>query len=348
MDMDGIIHSFRDISNYPSSESSSSRYLEWLKYISSLNISEDTGSKFWINKSKKEGFTTDDIHQAKNIEDLLSILGEADYSLLMNEDGYNEWYKPKILKDDIGLYRSDSSGTTGPAKTVYHDTISLLFSAMNEFVGIKSRGVDLYENDKFLLAFGPIGAYQKEHEYLAKLLGLKYVNLSFDTKGLKNASQQEIFMRIYPRVEEARKYLSKDNVGLITLSKEAIPMLKDVLDKADMIKISGTGITYDQIKLLEEEFPSPLIVPSYGHFAAKSSIGFLDEENKGITYYPSFYVTNFVVVDENGKLVPYGGEGTIKMIIAQSSVLLIKGDDRAYRRKPNGIFNIDGVGDPHR
>ncbi len=327
-----------------------SSYLDWLKLNVNKNISESTGSKFWINKSKKEGFNENDINKASSIEELLSIVGNADYSLLTDPNGYVEWYKPKSV-DVSDLYRSDSSGTTGPAKTVYHDSQSLLISAINEFSGIlyymdsKDKHFE-YKNDKFLIAFGPLGAYQKEHEYLAKILNLNYINLGFDTRGLKIATPDEVQRRIYPSFKKALEYINDDKVALITTSKEVIPMFGEALNKVDMIKISGTGITYEQVKQFEESLPSTLVIPSYGHFAAKSSIGFLN--NSKITYYPSFPATNFFVVDDNGKIVPYGKEGKIKMVIAQPSVLLIKEDDIAERAKPNEVFGVDGVSNPHR
>ncbi|EFD92455.1 MAG: hypothetical protein BJBARM5_0837 [Candidatus Parvarchaeum acidophilus ARMAN-5] len=76
------------------------------------------------------------------------------------------------------------------------------------------------------------------------------------------------------------------NVGLMTGSGEMIPFIdRDLLKNVKVIKLSGTGMNGAYIDKLRQEVYSN-IIPSYGHFYGKSSIGFLDENN--LDYYPTF------------------------------------------------------------
>ncbi|WP_338598502.1 hypothetical protein V6M85_07670 [Sulfolobus tengchongensis] len=321
-------------------------YKEWLKEIVLFNISESTGSPFWVKRARERNIKAKDIEGISSVTELINMLGESDYSLLTRENGYEEYYKPKGLSE-LKLYRSGSSGTTGPAKIIYHSEVPLAVSAVNEYSGIQFYVNGYQGNGKRLLAFGPVGAFQKEHEYLSNLLGLKYVDLGFDTTGLKLASREEMNRRIAPKYEIAINYLQKrGGVGLMTLSKEAISMFPgDMLKHIEILKISGTEVDNKTIEKVSKE-KEIVVIPSYGHFAGKSSIGFVD--SKGIVYYPSLPFTNFSVINEEMEVVKYGEEGEILMIIAQPEILLIKRDDIAVRENGNEVFNFDGVRNPHR
>jgi len=316
-------------------------YIDYLKNILLLNIS-DVGSPYWRGR----GISSERIKKTETLSDLLKIVGEGDTTLLEREDGFVKAYMPKGVRLD-DLYSSSSSGTTGNPKTIYHSLVPLTTSALNEAFGIKEQiGYDeirRLEGTK-LLALGPKGAYQKELEELAKMFKMEYVNLGFNTAGLKKLSPEEMMMRISPVVARANEELQKGGIGLLTASKEAIPWLGD-LKRVKIVKLSGTGIDFKTIRRYEETYPEVYFIPSYGHYAAMSSIGII--RNSKIVYFPSWPFSYFPVHD-GYDFVRYSRKGDILMILAHPEFLLIKRDDRGIRERPQNPFSFDGVSDISR
>ncbi len=314
-------------------------YLSWVKEIAKYHISKRTGSEFWINAAKERKITVNKINKSKTMDELLDLMGDADYDELKQELGYEKLFLPKGMKSEK-LYRSDSSGTTGPAKTVYHAITPLAFSAANEYVGIISNTSAEDLKDKKLLALGPKGAYQEEHKILADFLGMEYIDLSFETKGLKNLPPAKLMEILGPIIYNTKELLKEKNVGLMTGSGEMIPFIdRDLLKNVKVIKLSGTGMNGAYIDKLRKEV-NRNIIPSYGHFSGKSSIGFLDENN--LDYYPTFPFTNYIVSNENG-------ESKEKMVIAQPELFLIHDEDIVSVSPENPSFKgIKGIRNPHR
>lgn len=309
-------------------------YLEWLKAIAIYQTNEKTGSLYWIDKAKREGITEDKIVSADNVKELIDLLGDSDLELLKN--GYSEFYKPKGFSIN-GLFKSSSSGTTGHPKTVYHSPQALVISAINEYTGINAQ-YDIRElKDKKLLATGPLGAYQQEHKILAQLLEMEYVDNGFETTGLKLLPQEEVQRRLSSVFAKMYKYLS-EGLGLMTSTIEIIENLPiDLLRNTKLIKASGTRI--DSNTIIQLRAQSIFIIPMYGHYAGKSSIGFLEREN--LVYYPAYPVTQYLFKSEI--------RAREKLIVAQPELFLINDEDYANPHPPNNIFYpIRGVANPGR
>ncbi|MCW1292508.1 MAG: hypothetical protein OH340_01455 [Candidatus Parvarchaeota archaeon] len=311
-------------------------YLEWLKAVAIYHINERTGSQYWIDKAKRENITEDKIVSANNIKDLINLLGDSDLELLKNEKGYSEFYKPKGFNMSE-LFKSSSSGTTGHPKTVYHSLQALIVSAINEYTGISAQYNIEELKGKKLLATGPVGAYQQEHKMLAQLLEMEYVDNGFETAGLKLLPQEEVQKRIGSVFAKMHKYLS-EGLGLMTSTIETIENLPiNLLRNTKVIKASGTRIDSNAIIKLRAQ--SIFVIPMYGHYAGKSSIGFLEGEN--IVYYPSYPVTQYLL---EGK-----GRAREKLIVAQPELLLINDEDYVNPYPSNAVFHpIRGVANPAR
>ncbi len=325
-----------------SSNNSEDGMLIWLKAIAKYHINKDTGSVYWIEKAKSNGITNEEIDKVKNLDSLVSLLGNSDSSLLKKENGYKDYYMPKNFGLE-NIFKSSSSGTTGPAKTVYHTTQSLSISAVNEYTGIKAQYPVKGLKNKMLLAAGPVGAYQEEHKKLAELLEMKYVGNEFETKGLKLLSPQEMMEKMKPVMEKEVYTLKQGNVGIATAAMEMLSMMpKEVFYGTDIIKVSGTQINADMLKNMENKLGKKLI-PMYGHYAGKSSIGFTDNN---IVYFPSFPVT-YIYMNYQGKTPEYKEKAPTKLIVAEPELLLINDEDYAVKTKSTkttkSFKNIDGI-----
>ena len=264
---------------------------------------------------------------------------------------------PKNFKLE-DMFKSSSSGTTGPAKTVYHTPQSLSISAVNEYTGIKAQYPVKKLKDKKLLAAGPVGAYQEEHRKLAELLEMNYIGNEFETKGLKLLSPQEMMEKMKPVMEKEIYTLKQGNIGIATAAMEMLSMMpKEVFYGTDIIKVSGTQINIDMLKKMENELGKKLI-PMYGHYAGKSSIGFTNGVSivhlgggkiyfsSDIAYFPSFPVT-YIYMNYKEKSPVYGEKAPTKMIVAEPELLLINDEDYAERTKPTkttkAFKKIDGI-----
>ncbi len=322
--------------------------LQWIKDIAEYHINEKTGSKYWIDKARREGITSRKIYEADSIDSLLGILGESDTNLLKIENGYSNFYKPNNISI-VDLHKSSSSGTTGPAKTVYHSADALALSAVDEYTGIKAQFPVKELAGKKLLTPGPKGAYQVEHSILADLLDMEYIGNSFETKGLKMLSREDMANVMRPVIQKTVKYLQKGGIGMMTGATEMLGMLpKDIIERIDLMKLSGTMITADNIRKSEKTFGNT-IIPMYGHYAGKSSIGFLEKSTDKIVYFSTYPLTVTYIKDETGKLAEYGNRGKMEMIIAQPEMLIIKEEDFVGRNKGNRYFKrIDGLSNPAR
>lgn len=317
--------------------------LEYTKYIALLHTSEK-GSPFWRKRAIEKKISSKDIEFIENPLELAHLLGQADYSILQQPDGYLQ-YLPEGSLNKYKLFKSSSSGTTGLPKTVYHSEVPLAASAIAEYTAIINSFPDLKPTKRRLLAFGPEGAFQKEHSYLAKLLDLEYTDLSFDTTGMKLLPPEKVMERIGPRFVEASKYLKNYEVSLITGTKESVFSLPKEISSVDLIKISGTEVDQKTIEEISKKI-GVRVMPMYGHFAGKSSPGFV--VGNSIVYYPPSPFTQFFVVDEKLEPVKYEEEGNVLMFIVQPELLLVKLDDKGKRGAPNRFFSFDGVKDPHR
>ena len=327
-------------------------YLEYIKRIAKYNIDETSGSKYWKQTAQKRNITKRKINAVRSIEELLSLMGDADYSLLQSNSGYTTWYKPKQVKPSK-LFQSFSSGTTGQPKMVMHHNLSLFASAINEYVGISaSINTKLLKNTSFL-SLGPFGAYQKAHEHLSSLLSSRYVDLGFDTKGIKLLSPDELKLRINQIMLKASLEIETGNAGILTGTPDIVLSDPGVFKSVQAFKFSGVGLTTEILHRISEITDRPAI-PSYGHFAGMASIGFDSSDSYGhqskITYYPPFPFTNLFVVNEELKeRVDYGQRGRIVMIVAKPELFLIKSEDYAVREKPKAPFHgIDGISDVSR
>ncbi|MEM0143297.1 MAG: hypothetical protein QXL94_05025 [Candidatus Parvarchaeum sp.] len=312
--------------------------LDWLKEVAAYHTSKETGSRYWIEKAEKENITKEKIYAANDVNELLNLLGNSDSNLLKQDNGYNEFYKPKKFSLDK-LFKSSSSGTTGPAKTIYHSLQSLTLSAVNEYTGIKAQYDTNKLKGKKLVASGPVGAYQIEHKKLAELLDMEYINNEFETKGLKLLSQQDLMKALNEIMSKTLNYLKEENVGLTTASMEIIPAIPNgLLKNVDVIKISGTQINYNS--LLDLKTKGINAVPMYGHYAGKSSIGFA--ENGKINYFPAFPLTQYLMT---------AGEGRkrIKLIVAQPELFIVNDEDYASNANANSYFKpLKGISNPGR
>lgn len=319
--------------------------LNWLKEVANYQINGSTGSRYWVSKAYIKDITPAKIYNAKSLDELVSLLGNSDSNLLKEERGYERYYMPTGFKTDT-MFKSSSSGTTGPAKTVYHTPQSLYISAVNEYTGIKAQYPVKELKNKKLLAAGPVGAYQEEHKKLAELLRMEYVGNEFETKGLKLLSPQEMMQAMKPVMEKETYLLKEGNVGIATAAMEMLSMLpKDLFYDTNLIKVSGTQITGKGLKKTEKEIGKKLI-PMYGHYAGKSSIGFSGDNN--ITYFPSFPLT-FIYMNYGGKTTKYGEKAQTKMIVAEPELLLINDEDYAVKKEPTKSFKpIDGISDLSR
>ena len=106
----------------------------------------------------------------------------------------------------------------------------------------------------------------------------------------------------------------------------------------------GTQINIDMLKKMENELGKKLI-PMYGHYAGKSSIGFTNGVSivhlgggkiyfsSDIAYFPSFPVT-YIYMNYKEKSPVYGEKAPTKMIVAEPELLLINDEDYAERTKP--------------
>ncbi|MBE5729215.1 hypothetical protein IG206_00230 [Candidatus Parvarchaeota archaeon] len=319
--------------------------LRWVKLIAKKHISEERGSNFWIERASANGITAKKIDDTKSLDELVKVLGYADYDKLKQEDGYEKFYKPKDISIS-DLYRSESSGTTGTPKTVYHGSLPLTFSALDEVIGIVDTVPQSALDGKKLLCLGPKGAYQQEHRILAEILNMNYVDLSFDTKGLKNKPPEEVNKVIGPVIENTLYQLMDGNVGVMTGTPQTLyNMPKDLIEGVKVIKMSGVEINAYEIQKLESEFgeKGTNFIPMYGHFAGKSSIGKLN--NNSIEYFPPYPFTIY----KFGDSVDYGQRGRTELIVAQPELLLIQPEDYGKKVKSDKIFKgIDGIADPSR
>ena len=319
--------------------------LMWVKLIAKKHTSEESGSNFWIERANADKITEKRIDEAKTLDDLVKILGYADYDKLKAEDGYEKFYKPKNIS--IGeLYRSDSSGTTGAPKTVYHGPLPLTFSALDEVTGIINTVPQSELNGKKLLCLGPTGAYQEEHRIITDILNMDYFDLSFNTRGLKNKSPEEINKIIGPVIKRTIDELIKGDVGIMTGTPQVLYGIpKELIEKVTMIKMSGVEINANEIHRLEREYGTKgtKFMPMYGHFAGKSSIGIVN--NESIEYFPPYPFTIY----KFGNSVGYGQRDRAELIVAQPELLLIHPEDYGKKVKSNEMFNeVDGIADPSR
>ncbi|QGA53783.1 hypothetical protein GFS03_03870 [Sulfolobus sp. E5-1-F] len=354
---------FLDVLGYSNPEEAFDEIYEQLKSknkfpflarVVSLHIDPDHGAPFWKEVAQKKGIYKKDVEALENDPTapttLYQLLGEANYSLLYQQDGYFNYFLPNSLKTkkDYSLFKSSSSGTTGKPKTVYHGLVPLLFSALNEYTGISATVDNEKLKDKLLLILGPQGAFVREHQYLADLLNMQYRDLSFDTTGLKLLPQEEVQKRIGNSLSSAIDLLNKSEVGLMTstLSTISRPPLNELIKKRKpVLKVSGVEV--DARSIIEaENYYGVKIIPMFGHFAGKSSIGFVNGDD--IHYYSPRPFTYTQVISDDGDLVKYGEEGRILLSIIQPELLLINKEDVAKRIPPNYLFNYDGFSNPHR
>ncbi len=137
---------------------------------------------------------------------------------------------------------------------------------------------------------------------------------------------------------------------------------KDLFYGVDLIKVSGTQITSEGLKKAEKEIGKKLI-PMYGHYAGKSSIGFAEGVRtvhisgnriyfgSDIVYFPSFPIT-YLYMNNNGNSTEYDKKAQTKMIVAEPELLLINDEDYAVKRKATGVTKafkkIDGISDISR
>lgn len=342
---EGFENALKDSLNCGSYENGS---LGWLKEVAKYHINEDSGSNYWIDRAKANNITARKIDDADSLDGLLNLLGDADTDLLKQETGYRDFYMPKAANIQ-DLFKSSSSGTTGPAKTVYHSAESLTLSAVDEYTGIKAQFPAGKIAGKVLLATGPNGAYQKEHEILADMLNMDYIGNGFETKGLKLLGKEEFARAISPVIKNTVDALYREEVGLMPNAMEMLGILpKEYLQKVDVLKLSGTTITPQGIIDAEKNYKNK-IIPMYGHYAGKSSIGFLSEDLQQIDYFPAYPATIIKINDKNQTAIGYGDRGRIKLIVAEPELLLIKDEDYAGRAKPKRFFkSVDGLSDPGR
>lgn len=313
--------------------------LYWLKEVAKYHTNENTGSPYWVMKAGVKGITPEKIDDTTNLDELVSLLGNSDLEFLKRDNGYKDYYMPKNLKLD-DMFRSSSSGTTGPAKTVYHTPQSLLVSAINEYTGLKAQYPIKNLKNKKLLAAGPLGAYQEEHKKLAELLGMEYIGNGFETKGLKLLSIGQMKQVMEPIMKMEVDKLNNGDIGLATAAMEMLALVpKDIFYNADLIKVSGTQITADRLEKVKNEIGRPLI-PMYGHYAGKSSIGVIG--NYGvITYFPPFPLTYIQVSSEENT--------PTKMIVAEPELLIISDEDYASKDRTIKAFKpIEGISDLSR
>lgn len=317
----------------------------------------DTGSQFWLEKSKELDF--DPLTDVQCFEDLRKFpLFEDEW---LRGGPVRRWL-PQPLQDKP-VYVFETGGTTGiPKSRVVVDDFRIDYEMFSETLPDESfpRGANW-------LMLGPSGPRRLRLavEHLAQFRGGISFCVDLDprwvVKLLKRGKIEEVKEYSDHVIDQAVTVLSAghDIQCMFTTPKLLEALAMRLLDAGSSVAESGikgifcggTEFTQQWYRFAREELlgPDVYITPTYGNTLMGLACGkpFDPEDNFKITYYAPQprAVVEVVSFDDANQVVGYGDTGRVKLYTLTSE-LFIPGfleRDEGEREEPHAKYPWDGV-----
>ncbi|USG64607.1 hypothetical protein NDK47_21055 [Brevibacillus ruminantium] len=318
------------------------------------HFSSKTGSPFWLSYRKQLDF--DPLTDIKTVEDLKRF---PDVSTLWRDIPVRDLIPQGCLTDEWRFLVFESGGTTGAPKRIIE---------MNS----RKRGVEWvnhvlqmhqFPDDGDWIHIGPAGphAVGRSVGLLAQMRKKLCYYIDFDPRWvklcIKNKKAEEVKLYIDHVIEQAASILETQPVSVIFATPPVLeeicsrPKTLDLFRKrAKAIIWSGTSISDETLRLLEEEFfPDSKIMGLYGNTMMGIAIqrpphpGDLDR-----CVFQTFYPYCFIdVVDPENlqQTVEYGKAGQVKVTLLSRELFLPNNLERdvAVRNQATDVFKSDGL-----
>ncbi|MFJ4658895.1 AMP-binding protein [Nocardia sp. NPDC088792] len=334
---------YLDEVNWPEAVS----YAEHMQRAIDFHFSSETGSDFWIEKSKSFDFR------------LSEVRTRAD--LLRFPDVSTEWRSvpvdalvPRAMRRH-GIRPSvfESGGTTGAPKRIIDAT---QWEKTSVWMADRLRELGAPVDDGGMLFLGPTGPHVVGYSnaVIARRLGLTLFSIDVDPRFVRLALQggHDEVAELYVDhvVRQAHWILESQDVRLVYLTPPifaALAMRPEVAalfrDKVRFAVWGSTSMNPDTLELLREVFPGTQIIGGYGNTMMGSALELPGYELP--TFQAYFPYTAWSVLDENREEVGYGDRGLVAIHVLTPEIFLPVSYERdeATRIRSTGVEGTDLV-----
>jgi thienamycin biosynthesis protein ThnN len=341
---------------------------DYVAAITRLHLDPQRGTRYWLERDRRLG--ADALRRVRSFADFKRWVGFRDaedqraFEIAARSLPVETFVPASVLASGRWIWASQTGGTTGPPKHGTWDSVywKQVLAFSDEF--LDRNGVPRGVNWLFL---GPTGPHTTGRLVisLAEHRGGRCFSIDLDPRIVKvfgTEGQQSAYDRyirhIWSQVEAIAR---SQDFGVLFCTSRLLELLPEHLDVGlfggvRAIVHAGTTMEPDTQALLRESFfPGVPIVGIYG--TSTTGISFQappeDDRDKRVVYIPSSPYIVIEVVEDDGRIVPYGEEGWVATYrLTEDS--LIPGfweRDRARRVQPYGALAAshawDWISDVH-
>jgi hypothetical protein len=322
--------------------------------IRDIHFNENTGTEYWLNKSKEEGI------DPRNDLDTVNDFMNSRLSLC-DEGAFKErpvrYFLPKSLQNnlngDVKVYAS--SGSVNNKKEVPWDTSSLDYSADYANYCFDRLGV---RRDIDWIVQGPYGIFQDVIRKELENRGALVHSAGLETRNIKKAFasvrsmedfQNNQFLQTVmgPAIEFTQDTLAKEKIGGMVTAIQMLPAISRFkgFENIEAIYLSGMEIPKGDYDYWKGKLSNVKFVHSFGHhnLGFSYSTPFEDEP-----YFPPSPLSQVYIVDRDDPFtsVGYGSRGRHKILRMSPSLLWSQLDrDYSTRIAHQEEFRWDGFKD---
>lgn len=313
-----------------------------------FHFSEETGSKFWLDKAKMLPFNP--LTDIKSFNDLERF---EDYSDELRDIPIEDLIPKGLCHEDIFVY--ESGGATGkPKRIIEHDTRLKGVHWLNQI--LDANGFPGRDEVSSWLFLGPSGPHivGKSMGNLARLRGARCFYVDFDPrwvrKCIKNKKEEQAEEYINHIISQAKDIIRDQNIGVLFVTPSVLERLisdKELLSimrtKIKGIIWSGTSFSNEGIKFLQEEiFCDVSIMGIYGNSLMGIAPQVPHHQTKYASVFHSFYpysIAEVVHVHDCNKPVDYYEKGQVKVTLLTKEMFMPNNleRDEAVRIPPSTL-----------
>ncbi|MFF2554768.1 AMP-binding protein [Nocardia sp. NPDC058058] len=318
-------------------------YTEHIQRAIDFHFSPETGSDFWIEKSKSFDFRLSDI---RTRADLLRF---PDVSAEWRTVPVNVLVPRAMRRNGIQPSIFESGGTTGAPKRIID---AVQWEKTSVWTADRLRALGAPVDDGGMMFLGPTGPHVVGYSntVMARRLGLELFCIDLDPRFVRLALQrghdQVAELYVEHVVQQAHWILESQDVRLVYLTPPIFAALATRPEVAELFRKKvrfavwgSTSMNPDTLALLHEVFPDTTIIGGYGNTMMGSALEIPAAEYELPTFQAYFPYTAWSVLDEHREQVEYGERGLIAIHVLTPEVFL----PVSYERDEATRIRFDGA-----
>lgn len=301
-------------------------YSEHIQRAIDFHFSSETGTDFWIEKSKSFDFRLSEVRTRADLlrfPDVSSEWRTVPVAALVPRAMRRNGIRPSVF---------ESGGTTGAPKRIID---AVQWEKTSVWMAERLRKLGAPVDDGGMMLLGPTGPHVVGYSnaIMARQLGLELFCIDLDPRFVRSAIQgghpEVAELYIEHVVRQAQWILESQDVRLVYLTPPifaALAMHPEVAelfrDKVRFAVWGSTSMNPDTLELLREVFPDTQIVGGYGNTMMGSALELSEPEYELPTFQAYFPYTAWSVLDEQREPVGYGERGLIAIHVLTPEVFL--------------------------